>query len=88
MVFHYPTSENREALLKGMSGVGAFFAGKPGFIDAGAWIDEAVPERVVGLSHWESRESFFATGLTFGEADEAVAGETRPRERFLLDLHD
>jgi quinol monooxygenase YgiN len=87
MVFHYPESSHRDSLLKGMSEMTSSFKGNPGFIDAGAWVDEATPDRIVGISLWESRQSFFDSGIVFGDPDEIVAGEIRPRERFFLDRH-
>ena len=84
MVFHYPASGHREQLLRGMREMAGVFAGKPGFIEAGPWVEEG-SDRVVGISVWESREAFFATGITFGGADEIPPGETQPRERFFLE---
>jgi hypothetical protein len=86
IVFHYPELDHRFSLLRDMSEMASFFQGIPGFIDAGTWVDETVPDRIVGISLWESRQSFVKSGITLGDPDEIVAGEIRPRERFLLDL--
>ena len=40
---------------------------------------------LVGISRWESRQAFSAAGITMRPPDEIVDGETRPRQRFLLD---
>lgn len=42
-------------------------------------------DMLVGISKWESREAFESSGITLRPADEVVEGETRPRQRFLLD---
>jgi hypothetical protein len=39
---------------------------------------------LVGISKWESKEAFLASGITLRPPDEIVEGETRPRERFFL----
>jgi hypothetical protein len=39
---------------------------------------------LVGISKWESKDAFLASGITLRSADEIVEGETRPRERFFL----
>jgi hypothetical protein len=42
-------------------------------------------ECLVGISKWESRDAFLASGLVLRASDEIVEGETRPRQRFLLE---
>ena len=84
MVFHYPAPDHRDGLLAAMREMAGFFEGKPGFIEAGPWVEEG-SDRVVGISVWESREAFSATGITFLPADEIPPGEIRPRERFFLE---
>jgi hypothetical protein len=42
---------------------------------------------LVGISKWESRQAFFDSGITLRPSDEIVEGETRPRQRFLLDFY-
>ena len=84
MLIHYPTPEHRDELLHGMVEMAGVFADKPGFIDAGPWIEEG-GERIVGISRWESKEAFLASGLTIGGSTETPEGETRPRERFYLE---
>jgi hypothetical protein len=43
---------------------------------------------LVGISKWESRQAFFASGLTLRPPDEIVEGETKPRQRLLLEEPD
>jgi hypothetical protein len=40
---------------------------------------------LVGISKWESKEAFLASGITLRPPDEIVDGETRPRQRFFLE---
>ena len=84
MVFHYPTPEHRDELLREMVEMAGFFADKRGFIDAGPWVEQG-GGRIVGISKWESKEAFLASGLTIGGSTEIPEGETRPRERFYLE---
>jgi len=84
MVFHYPAQDHRDELINGMREMADFFHGKPGFIEAGAWVEDRC-NRVTGISIWEYRQAFFATGITFDGADAVPAGETKPRERFFLE---
>jgi heme-degrading monooxygenase HmoA len=84
MVFHYPEPSHRDELLRGMAETASLFDGRPGFIEAGPWVEEGT-DRVIGISRWESREAFEAVGLEIRPADEVVEGETRPRERFWLE---
>jgi len=37
------------------------------------------------MSKWESRQAFLASGITLRPPGEIAEGETRPRERFLLE---
>jgi len=39
----------------------------------------------VGISKWESKQAFLASGITLRPPDEVVEGETRPRQRFFLE---
>jgi hypothetical protein len=87
MVFHYPQSERRDDLLRGMAERGQLLLGVPGLIEVGAWTEEG-SDRLVGISKWESKEAFLAAVPPgFGEpSDEIHDGETRPRERFHFHL--
>ncbi len=86
MVFHYPAPDHRDELIRGMTEMAALMSGTPGFIDAGQWWDERRPDRLIGLSRWESRDAFLASGITVAaDTDEVPQRELRPRERFFLD---
>lgn len=84
MVFHYPEPAHRDELVRSMREMAAQMAGQPGFIEAGGWAEPG-SDCVIGISKWASREAFFATGISLRPPDEIVPGETRPRQRFLLD---
>jgi len=43
---------------------------------------------LVGISKWQSRQAFFASGITLRPPDEVVEGEIRPRQRFFLEEAD
>lgn len=42
-------------------------------------------ECLVGISKWESKEAFLGSGFVLRAPEEIVEGETRPRQRFLLE---
>jgi hypothetical protein len=86
MCVHYPKPECREQLLRGMTEMGELMAQTPGFIEAGPW-QELGSERVVGISRWESRETFLAAVPPgFGEPSSNVhEWETQPREPFQIE---
>ena len=86
MVFHYPEPAYRAKLVRDMVEMAAVMAAQPGFIEAGPWREEG-SDRVIGISRWESREAFLATGIAIEDGGDAVEpGETRPRERFFLEI--
>jgi len=43
---------------------------------------------LVGISKWESKEAFLGSGIKMRPPEEIVDGETRPRQRFLLEEAD
>ncbi len=85
MVFHWPEPGHGEVLAQSMREMGGALAGLPGctaveppyLTDGGACL--------VGISKWESREAFFASGITLRPPEEIAEGETRPRQRFFLE---
>jgi len=85
MVLHYPAPERVEDLARGMNEMRAGMQSVPGClgVDPPLLTDDGTC--LVGYSRWESREAFFATGITLGDPDEIPDGEVRPRQRFLLD---
>jgi Antibiotic biosynthesis monooxygenase len=86
MVFHWPEPEHRDALAKSMLEMRNALQQTPGCIDVDPpYLVDHEGECLVGISKWDSREAFGASGLVLGAPDEIVEGETRPRQRFLLD---
>ena len=85
MVFHWPAAERREELADSMRGMGEAMLAVPGClgVDPPYLADDG--ECLVGISRWESRQAFLASGITLGAADAVPEGETRPRQRFLMD---
>ncbi|MCW2934915.1 MAG: hypothetical protein JWM19_5877 [Actinomycetia bacterium] len=85
MVLHWPEPGHRDALAQSMremrdalSGLHGCTAVEPPYLtDDGTCL--------VGISKWESRQAFFASGLTLRPPDEIVEGETRPRQRLFLE---
>jgi heme-degrading monooxygenase HmoA len=85
MVFHWPEAGNRDALAQSMRGMGGALAGLAGCRAVEPPYVTEDGNCLVGISKWESREAFFASGITMRPSDEIVEGETRPRQRFLLE---
>lgn len=85
MVFHWPEDGRRDELAQSMREMGGALAGVPGCVavDPPYLTDDG--SCLVGISKWESRQAFVASGITLRPPDEIVEGETRPRQRFLLD---
>lgn len=85
MVLHWPEPGNREELARSMRAMKDALLELPGCL--GVDPPYYSPERqcLVGISRWQSREAFLASGITLRPADEILPGELRPRERFLLD---
>ena len=85
MVFHWPEPGRGDSLAQSMHEMGGLLGGTPGciaveppyFTDDGACL--------VGISKWESKQAFLASGITLRPSDEVVEGETRPRQRFFLE---
>jgi hypothetical protein len=85
MVFHWPEPGRGDTLAQSMQEMGGLLAGTPGctaveppyFTDDGACL--------VGISKWESKQAFLASGITLRPPDEVADGETRPRQRFFLE---
>ena len=85
MVLHWPEPGQREALARSMSEMRDALSGLPGCtaVEPPYLTDDGTC--LVGISKWESRQAFFALGITLRSPDEIVAGETRPRQRFFLE---
>lgn len=86
MVFHWPEPERREALAQSMRAMREALRTTPGCIDVDPpYLVDHEGECLVGISKWESKEAFLASGFVLRAPDEIVEGETRPRQRFLLE---
>jgi heme-degrading monooxygenase HmoA len=85
MVFHWPGDGQRDVLAQSMREMGGALASLPGCIAVEPPYLTEDGSCLVGISKWESRQAFFASGITLRPSDEIVDGETRPRQRFLLE---
>lgn len=86
MVFHWPDHEHRDALAQSMREMRDTLLTVPGCVAVDPpYILDHEGECLVGISKWESKDAFLASGFVLRAPDEIVAGETRPRQPFLLD---
>lgn len=84
MVFHWPEAGHRDELARGMREMRDLLLRTPGCLAVEPPYLTEGDECLVGISKWESKEAFLASGITLRPADEIVEGETRPRHRFFL----
>lgn len=84
MVLHWPEPGHRDALAQSMREMRDALSDMPGCtsVEPPYLTDDGTC--LVGISKWESRQAFFASGITMRPPDEIVNGETRPRQRFFL----
>jgi quinol monooxygenase YgiN len=86
MVFHWPESERLETLAQSMREMRDAILQTPGCVGVDPpYLVDYEGECLVGISKWESKEAFLASGFVLRAPDEVVKGETRPRQRFLLE---
>lgn len=85
MVFHWPQPGRREELAHSMLEMRELLASTPGCIGVEPPLLTEEGDCLIGISKWESRDAFFASGMTLRAPDEVVEGEIRPRERFFLE---
>lgn len=85
MVFHWPEADKRDAFAQSMREMGGAFGSLPGCIGVEPPYLSEDGTCLVGISKWQSRQAFLDSGITLRPSDEIVPGETRPRQRFLLD---
>jgi heme-degrading monooxygenase HmoA len=85
MVFHWPEPGRRDTLAQEMREMRGLLSEMPGCVAVDPPYLTEDGECLVGISRWESREAFQASGITLGRPDRIVPGETRPRQRFFLD---
>jgi quinol monooxygenase YgiN len=85
IVFHWPEPGRREELAASMREMAGAMTSVPGCLGVEPPYVTEDGDCLVGISTWESRQAFFASGITLRPEDEVVEGETRPRLRYLLD---
>lgn len=84
MVFHWPEPGRVETLAESMQEMRETLLGMPGCLEVEPPYLTESGDCLVGISKWESKEAFLASGITLRPPGEIIEGETRPRERFLL----
>jgi heme-degrading monooxygenase HmoA len=85
MVLHWPEPGHRDALIRSMGEMRDALSSLPGCIAVEPPYLTEDGTCLAGISKWESRQAFLASGITLRPPDEIVEGETRPRQRFLLE---
>jgi hypothetical protein len=85
MVLHWPEPGRRDALAQSMSEMRGLLAGTAGCVAVEPPYVTEDGSCLVGISKWQSKEAFLGSGITLRPPDEIVEGETRPRQRFLLE---
>lgn len=85
MAFHWPEPDRTADLAAGMHQMRELMLSVPGCVDVDPPYVSEDRTCLIGISKWESREAFLAAGLPLGDEHETVPGETRPRQRFLLE---
>jgi len=84
MVFHWPEPGHHDTLAQSMREMREVPLGTPGCLGGEPPYLTEDGTCLVGISKWESKDAFFASGVTLRAPDEIVEGETRPRERYFL----
>ena len=85
LVLHWPQPDRRDALAQSMREMRNLLAAAPGCLAVEPPYLTDDGSCLVGISKWESREAFLGSGITLRPSNEVVEGETRPRQRFLLE---
>lgn len=86
MVFHWPEPGHRDTLAQSMHEMRDALRQTPGCVGVDPpYLVDHEGECLVGISRWESEEAFRASGFVLRPPDEIVDGETRPRQRFLME---
>ena len=85
MVLHWPEPGRRDALAQSMREMRDLLATTAGCLAVEPPYVNDDGSCLVGISKWESKEAFLGSGITLRPPGEVVAGETRPRQRFLLE---
>lgn len=85
LVLHWPEPGRRDALAQSMGEMRDLLAATSGCLAVEPPYLTDDSSCLVGISKWESKEAFLGSGITLRPPDEVVEGETRPRQRFLLE---
>lgn len=85
MVFHWPEPGRRQALADSMREMRDLLLQTPGCLGVEPPYLTQDGDCLVGISKWESKAAFLASGIKLRPADEVVEGETRPRQRHFLE---
>jgi len=85
MVFHWPKPGQRDSLAQSMAEMRDLLVSTPGCVAVEPPYLTEDGTCLVGISKWESKDAFLASGITLRPSDEIVDGETRPRQRFFLE---
>jgi hypothetical protein len=86
MVFHWPDPAQRETLARSMCEMREALLETPGCVEVDPpYLTDYEGECLVGISKWESKDAFLASGFVLRATDEVVEGETRARQRFFLE---
>ena len=85
MVLHWPIPERRHELARSMLDMREALLKVPGCVSVDPPYLNQDGECLVGISRWESKQAFLDSGITLLPEDTIVDGETRPRQRLLLE---
>jgi len=85
MVFHWPESGRAEGLAGSMREMRDLLLATPGCVAVEPPYLTDDGGCVVGISKWESKDAFLASGIKLRPPEEIVEGESRPRQRFFLE---
>jgi len=85
MVFHWPEPDKADTLAASMREMRELLLDKLGCVEVEPPYLTEDGECLVGISKWESKDAFLASGITLQPPEEIVDGEKRPRQRFLLE---
>ena len=84
MTLHYPSTENVEALAKGMAQMRGWMESQPGCLGVEPPLLTEDGTCLVGYSRWESKEALLATGIDVDTLAETPSSELRPRQPYFL----
>ncbi|MFC8503120.1 hypothetical protein ACFUC1_12205 [Pedococcus sp. NPDC057267] len=84
MVLHWPHADRRDELARSMLAMRDALLNIPGCVAVDPPYLNEDGQCLVGISRWESKQAFLDSGITLLPDDHVVEGETRPRQRFLM----